>query len=230
RHLELLEAVQAAPRRSEPVGDLRRLLGAENDEESAPFDVAALLAQLQRERGRPPLQIAGQQPDQRRLACRRAGREPPFDADRLEALLGENSRDDDRGEQHAEDEKEQVVAGVDRGQPDPDGEPRVPASEARERQPAPPGRRRLHSGTGTCSTRSRPTRSAASRAISPPPGPRPASVIRCARTGTHSSFTSSGSTYPRPRSSARARATPSSAIAPRGEAPSETSGVFRVAA
>src|SRR5207253_1715609 len=150
--------------------------------------------------------------------------------------------DHDAGEQETEDEKEEVVAGVDRGQPDPDGQRHVPAAQLREAEPSPPrrqghprrrkrgGRRPVHSGTGTCSASSRMTRSAAWRATSPAGAARPASTTRCDKHGTHSSFTSSGSTYPRPRNSARACATRKSDSAPRGETPSESSGEERVAA
>src|SRR5919201_1237028 len=169
----------------------------------------------------------GEKLDEGRLAGGRDGRNAALDADPLQRPLGKDSGDDDRGEQQPEHEEEQVVARIGRREADADGQARVPAAHRSERQPALPGRR--HSGTGTCSTRSRTTRSAASSSVSPTPGPRPASTIRCARTGTQRSLTSSGSTYARPRSSARARATASSAMAPRGDAPSEINGVLRVA-
>src|SRR6185295_18444950 len=145
------------------------------------------------------------------------------------ALLGQDTGDDDQGQQQRGEQVEQVVAGVHRGEAErqrraqtppavasrPDGPPRseeVPETAPRQR------------GTGRLSVRALMTLSAP---VSPPEATR--KITRWARAGTASALRSSGTRNSRPSASARARAARSSASEPRGLTPSRSSGERRVA-
>ena len=179
--LDLLETVQPPARGREAI---RRLLGCgrrQEDEEGVPGNVPAALPDLEREGGRARLPVLHREADERRRPGDGHVREPPLHLDALDGALGEDAGDDDAGKEQAEDEEEQVVARVHRGEADADGEADVPASDTGEAEPATPGRSpgfrlrpslricdgalrcRDHTGTGTCSAISRMARSVASR-------------------------------------------------------------------
>src|SRR5919204_4377685 len=167
RDLELLEAMHSTPRGREPIRDLFAPPRTEHEEQASPRDVASFFADGQADRGCARLSVARDERHERLGADGGRDRQPPLHAYAAQRRFRENAGDDDAGEQETHDEEKEVVAGIDRGKPDPDGERDVPAAQRGEAQPPLPrgyraggrgeraGAGDAHSGAATCSARSR---------------------------------------------------------------------------
>ena len=109
----------AARRRAAVRGDLRRAR-ADLQEEAALVGglPGAKILDLDRVRGNALLVVVDLDLDQVRAADLGARRQPPHDRQVAQAELAQHARDDDQRQQHAEQQIEQVVAGVDRGEAD----------------------------------------------------------------------------------------------------------------
>ncbi len=137
--------------------------------------VALDLPERQRERAEALLLVAREQVDLHRLAGDRLPRQRPPHRDPAQRRLGQHAREDEQRELQAEDEVEEVVAGVDRRDADHQRERQVePAvagdallpERAPERAKALARRRHRYSGTGIRSTRSASSRAVSSRSAS----------------------------------------------------------------
>src|SRR5262249_23936926 len=153
-------------------------------------------------------------------------RRSPIDGEPLERHLREDAARDDEREQPAEQEVEEVVAGVDRGEADTHRQQDDDAPLACEPQPArrsetsPQARPEAHVGTATRPTISPMMRSASVR-WRPSESCDCESAMRCARHDTASALMSSGTSKSRPAASAVACAARCQASAPRVDTPIE---------